>query len=314
MRTGIVGCGSIAAVHAFCLEQMDDCELVGFADVKKDRAEQFARKYGGKAYDSLEGMLWQESLDVLHICTPHYLHVPMALYGLSHSVHVFMEKPPAISKEQLEELEEAVKTTQKRMGFCFQNRYNPCVQTVRELLQTEAGSVKGARGLLTWSRSAEYYTENAWRGRWKTEGGGALMNQAIHTMDLLVYLLGSPQWVDARMSNHHLKQVIEVEDSVEAQIRIADRPVCFYATTAYCADMPPMIEIACENMTIRMEDPDVTIVYPDGRAEKKRGERSVSIGKSCWGSGHMRCIASFYEKLKTGEAFEAELPGGCGIQ
>lgn len=124
----------------------------------------------------------------MHICTPHYLHVPMAVYGLTHGVHVFMEKPPVISGEQLAQLEEAVAGSDRRLGLCFQNRYNPSVQEVKKLLASgEAGRIRGARGLVTWSRGREYYTESGWRGSLATEGGGALINQSVHTLDLLAY-------------------------------------------------------------------------------------------------------------------------------
>ena len=89
MKSVIVGCGGIAAVHAASLSQLGESELAGFADIKKERAENFVAKYGGRAYSCLEEMLAQEKPDVMHICTPHYLHVPMAVYGLTHGVHVF---------------------------------------------------------------------------------------------------------------------------------------------------------------------------------------------------------------------------------
>lgn len=309
MKSAIVGCGNIAAVHAASLDRLEGCELVGFADIKKERAERFAEQYGGNAYASFEEMLEQEKPDVLHICTPHYLHVPMAVYGLTHGTNVFMEKPPVISEEQFGELETAIQNADKRIGFCFQNRYNPCVLLTRSLLEKEAGKVLGARGLVTWSRDEKYYTESGWRGSLATEGGGALINQSIHTMDLLVCLLGKPVWTDAGMSNHHLKGIIEVEDTMEAMIRFADKSACFYATTAYCTDATPIIEIACENMTIRMEDPDVTVRYRDGRVEKPSLEADKPLGKSCWGSGHAACIGEFYHALETGERFLEDWDG-----
>lgn len=311
MKAVIVGCGNIAAVHAACLKQMEEVTLSGFADIRPERAQKFVEQYGGTAYSSLEEMLEAERPDVLHICTPHYLHVPMAIYGLIHGAHVFMEKPPAISWEQLSKLEKAVGASEKRIGFCFQNRYNPCVRAAKQLLEDgSAGAVKGARGLVTWSRSAAYYTESGWRGSLETEGGGVLINQSVHTLDLLVYLLGRPVWTDAGMSNHHLKDVIEVEDTMEAYVRFANQSsACFYATTAYCADMAPIIEISCENMTIRMEDPRLTIYHKDGRVERPQLEQAKPLGKNYWGSGHQACITDYYHALETGERFEQDLDG-----
>ena len=310
MRTALVGCGGIAAVHAKVLEAMTDCELVGFADIIPERAQKFAAEYGGRAYASLEEMIEAKNPEVLHICTPHYLHVPMAVYGLTHGAHVFMEKPPAISAEQFARLEEAAAGSDRRLGVCFQNRYNPCVQTVKKLLESgEVGKVKGARAFVTWHREVPYYTESGWRGSLATEGGGALINQSIHTLDLLVYLLGRPVWTDACLANHHLQGIIEVEDMMEANIRFEDVTACFYATTAYCTDEAPLIEIYCEKMKIRMEDPRVELIYPDGTRKELETEVIQPLGKGYWGSGHGACIGDFYRSIAENAPYPQELGG-----
>ena len=96
MRAAIVGCGTIAHVHAESISRLKGITLAAFADIIGERAQTFGNRYGGNAYSSLEEMLEKERPDVLHICTPHYLHVPMMLYALKHGVHVFSEKPPVI--------------------------------------------------------------------------------------------------------------------------------------------------------------------------------------------------------------------------
>lgn len=315
MRAAIVGCGSIASVHAKSIRKLPGNELVGFADIKEERARAFADEYGGRAYSNLEEMLERERPEVLHICTPHYLHVPMAIYGLEKGCHVFMEKPPAISKEQFAELERACLNAGKKLGVCFQNRYNPSVIEAKRLLASgKAGRILGARGLVTWSRGGAYYTESGWRGRLETEGGGALINQSIHTLDLITGFLGKPLWVEATAANHHLKGIIEVEDTMEACIYYEGRegeriPALFYATTAYCDDVPPLIEIACEHVTIRIEDLDVTLYYRDGRVEKPAIDRKEALGKSYWGSGHKDCIEDFYRCCAGDTHFAQELDG-----
>lgn len=308
MRAAIVGCGGIAHVHAAAIGEIPGITLVAAADIIPKRAEAFQNQYGCKPYSSLEEMLSSEQIDVLHICTPHYLHVPMLRYGLEHGVHVFSEKPPVISREQLFELQSL--HTEKRFGFCFQNRYNPSVRMARQLLASgQAGKVLGARGIVTWARDAAYYTESGWRGRWETEGGGALINQSIHTMDLLVYLLGKPLSIEATTRNHHLKGVIEVEDTMEAFIRFADVNALFYASTAYCENVPPLIEVACENLTIRIEDQSLTYLYRDGRIEQPKLSSERALGKNYWGSGHKGCIEDFYHSIAENRRFHQDLPG-----
>ncbi len=309
MKAAIVGCGSIARVHAGCIQSSDNHSLAAFADTITEKADSFAKQYNGHAYPSLEEMLEKEEIDVLHICTPHYLHVPMAVYALERGVHVFMEKPPVISKEQLEQLQ-AVHTG-KKMGICFQNRYNPSVIQVKKLIDSgEAGNINGARGIVTWSRSKVYYTGSGWRGNLAAEGGGALINQSIHTLDLLAYFLGKPISVDATMANHHLKGVTEVEDMMEAFLCFeGDKTACFYATTAYCSDVPPLIELSCDNMTIRIEDLEVTCYYKTGKMEKLPVRRMECLGKSYWGAGHRDCIADFYDSIEKKRPFSLDLKG-----
>ena len=308
IRAAIVGCGVIAEVHAECLTRMDNCSMVAFADIKQERAERFAERFGGKAYTDYQEMLEKERPDVMHICTPHYLHVPMAIAALNARVNVFMEKPPVISHKQLEELKAAEAQARGKLGFCFQNRYNACVCKAKELIDSgAAGKVLGARGLVTWHRDASYYSESGWRGSLETEGGGVLINQSIHTLDLLHYMLGKPLAAEASMSNHHLKGVIEVEDTMEAYVQFEQGTASFYATTAYCADVPPLIEIACENMRIRMEDPKLTIYHKDGRVETPDLCRLPALGKSYYGGGHMSCIGDFYDCVENGSHFPQEL-------
>ena len=107
MKTCLVGCGGIAAVHGSVLTSGIDTEFVAAADIKPEKAQTYAENFHTNPYPSLESMLEAEKPDVLHICTPHYLHVPMAIYSLERNINVFMEKPPAISFDQLEELKKA---------------------------------------------------------------------------------------------------------------------------------------------------------------------------------------------------------------
>ena len=119
MKAAIAGCGIIAAVHARCLAGMKDAELTAFADIRPERAQEFAKEYGGNAYASIDEMLEKEQIDVLHICLPHYLHVPVAIQALNAGVNVFMEKPPAISREQLKQLQDVY----KRQALCSAQAY-----------------------------------------------------------------------------------------------------------------------------------------------------------------------------------------------
>ena len=121
-RAVIVGCGNIAAVHAAVLTAQKDTELVDVADIHFEKAQDYAERFHTKPYASLEEMIEKEQPDVLHVCTPHYLHVPMTQYALERDINVFMEKPPAITFAQLDQLKQAVYASKAKLGLCYQNR------------------------------------------------------------------------------------------------------------------------------------------------------------------------------------------------
>lgn len=311
-RVAIVGCGGISQVHARVLGAMEDVELCAFADCRLNCAEKLAEQYGeGRAgsYGNLREMLAAEKPQVVHICTPHYLHVPMALEVLEGGGSVFMEKPPAISDGQFEQLEQALAQSNGKLGVCFQNRYNPSTKKVDELLREERlGKVRGGRVFVTWNRDAAYYRDSDWHGSRKTEGGGALINQSIHALDLLLRWLGEPEVVEASMGNHHLRGVAEVEDVVEAFLEFpGGKRACFYATTAYVSDAPVQIELTCEQGSIRVEEERVTVKYSQGEEAVYLLKAGGIMGKAYWGSGHASCINDFYRSLEEGTSYANDL-------
>ena len=304
-RIGIVGCGGIAQVHAAVLEQLDETTLIACADIRPERAEKMAEKYHCHAYSSLEDMLENEKLDAVHICTPHALHVPMAKKIAEKGIAVFTEKPPVVSREQWDELAAVAEKT--RLGICFQNRYNPNVREAKRLIEENVyGDLLGARASVCWKRTEPYYTDSGWRGTWELEGGGALINQSIHTLDLLIYLMGKADHVEAHMANHHLKGTIEVEDTVEAYLLLQGKPALFYATTAYVCDAPVMVEITLEKATLRLEG-DVLEIRTAQGIERKNFPLPQILGKDYWGHGHAVCIGDFYDSLKNNRPYQNDL-------
>lgn len=308
LRSAIVGCGAIAGTHALVLSNQPTAELSAFCDIVPEKAGNFASKYGGRAYSSLEEMLSKERVDVLHICTPHPLHTPMAKFAAGRGINVFTEKPPAVNEEQWEEFS-ALKDSHVRVGICFQNRYNPGTEFIKSLLAGgKTGKILSARAFVTWRRDAPYYTESSWRGGLETEGGGVLINQAVHTLDLLCWFLGRAKSVDARMANHHLKGSIEVEDTFEAYLEFQNATALFYATTAYGTDSPVFLELLCENCVLRLEEPEVSVKWRDGSLERHRLASPLSpTGKAYWGASHGVCIADFYDSIINDRIFRNDI-------
>lgn len=313
MRAAIVGCGGIAQVHAKCLKEIKGIELVAAADICSEKAAAFSKQYGITAYSDFTDMMDKEKIDVLHICTPHYLHTPMAVTALERGVNVFMEKPPVINSRQFEELKTAVDTEgTAKLGICFQNRFNPESIRMKELItQKKFGRLLGIRGIVSWSRTPEYYEDSNWRGDIDREGGGALINQSIHTLDLIQYITGeSPLSVDAVMANHHLKSYIDEEDMVSAFITYPGSIATLHCTTAYCRNLPVLIEAECERGRIRIEGNRISIINRQDTASEEFPNQEY-VGKDYWGAGHLECIRSFYEDILNGTGGTIEL---CDVE
>lgn len=312
-KVGIIGCGNIAQVHGWVLKNLDGTELAAVCDVDAGKAEVLSDRYAdgkAKVYTDWHA-LCEDALDVVHICTPHFLHAPMAVEALRQGKAVFMEKPCAISEEQFEAIKQADAMYPGKLGFCFQNRYNETTLAMDRILSDgKIGEIKGGRAFVTWRRDEAYYRESPWKGRWATEGGGALINQSIHTLDLLLRYLGKPETVAATLSNHHLKDCIEVEDTVEAWLSFAgEKRACFYASNGYVADAPVILELQGEKGCITMNGSELTLRNADNDAEHFSYERKSGIGKGYWGCGHRACICDFYQCIEQGRTFQADVSG-----
>ena len=297
-RIGLIGCGNISAVHAQVLHELENTKLVACADFLPARAAGTAARWHCSEYQDWKEMLERERLDAVHICTPHYQHPGMVEEAARRGIAAFTEKPPAIDAGGWERVMRA--SRKAPVGVCFQNRYHPHVRQCHNLLALKTyGELKGIRGFVTWNRSAEYYAAADWKGKWDTEGGGALINQAIHTLDLIVGFLGAPDTVEASMRNHRLRGTIEVEDTLEIYLRRGDVPALLYASNAYSQDAPVLLELHFERAVVRLEG-DVMTVIQDGGKRELPCETDPVIGRSYWGAGHKACIRDFYRCLQAG--------------
>ncbi len=303
IKSAIVGCGAISLSHVDAIKQITDAEIVAVCDIKKDKADALAEKNAAKAFYDFDEMLKGAEFDFLHICTPHYLHVPMAIKALERGINVVMEKPCAMNEAEIDKIHSYL--DKARVAVCFQNRYNASVIAAKELITSgRAGNVLGARAFMTWNRGGKYYTESGWRGTWSTEGGGVLMNQSIHTLDLLVELLGRPKRVSATVANHHQKGIIEVDDTAEAYIEFeSGATASFYATNTFVKDMPVSVDVVCEKVTICIKERHLELIWQDGRTETDNFEQAQTGGKLCWGSGHRALIANFYKAVSENTDF-----------
>ena len=304
MKVCIIGTGAICGVHIDALKAHGE-EITALCDVDTAKAEAVRGKYGLKCpvYDDYKRMLTETRPDAVHICTPHWIHAEMAVFALQNGVHVLSEKPVCIDIGQLRTLVRAEKSSDAQYGICFQNRYLDANEEALKIVSS--AHVYGAEGAVLWNRDAKYYASGAWRGKWNTEGGGVLNNQSKHTLDLMVNALGEPISVDARMSNRHLKGVIEVEDTAELLLRYPEFTAKFTATTAADGSFP-VFTAYYTNIGIVETRGDVLTLSGEETPSSKNARLS---GKNEWGAGHALLIADFYDKLTAGEKINCALDG-----
>ncbi len=308
-KVGIIGCGRILPMHAVPLSVSEEAEISAFCDIKKERAEAAARKYGGNAYADYREMLEDARPDAVHLCVPHYLHPVIAEYAMRHHCSVLSEKPMAI---RLEDAERCVKTAEETgvlYGVIYQCRYNTASRFVKNALESgKLGKIISARSTLTWLRSDHYYDDSDWKGTWDKEGGGVVIDQAIHSIDLANWMIGSdPLYVSAGIANRGHK-LISVEDSAEGLIRYRNGvDYGFYCMNNYGCDEPIEIRLLCEKGKATFSYDEATIVYDDGRTESVVQESDDLVyegGKDYWGFQHRKQIDQFYRALSGKEPLE----------
>ena len=311
MKVNLVGCGGVSKCHLNAINFLKNknVQLTAVADIVPERADKKAKENNCKAYYNYTEMLDNEKPDVVHICTPHYLHVDMAVEALSRGINVVLEKPCGTSVENLKHLIEAEKASDAKLAVCFQNRYNPSVVFAKELIDSNKyGEVKTARAMVTWCRDEDYYNADAWRGTWEQECGGVLINQAIHTHDLMQYLCGkNTVSVEGHISNFHLKDTIEVEDTASVYFTYDDGSrAVYFATNAAGKNSNPIVEVFCENAVIRVEGSSVYKIGDSVEQIFSQKTETEFVGKKEWGDSHTHLISDFYDCLASGEAFSID--------
>lgn len=215
---GIIGAGMIAGMHAASIRSLDNCELAGFFDPVPEAAKKRAEEFGCRAYPSLEAMLADPEVRAVTIATPSGLHGGVAVAAAKAGKHIFCEKPLEVDLEKTDAVIATCEENHVLLAPVFQIRFTRPVQLVRDAVERgRFGRMLSAGFRMHWFRSQEYYDSSKWRGTWSMDGGGALMNQAIHMVDLLLYLNGEPEEVFAYAGT--FTHQIEVEDNLCAAIR-----------------------------------------------------------------------------------------------
>ena len=307
MRAVVVGCGDISVVHLDALQRSDHAELVGVCDVDPTTAERTAQRCGVPGFTDHRRLLAELRPDVVHDCTPHDQHAPVLLGCLAAGAHVLTEKPLAHSLAAGRQMvEAAARHPALKVGVCFQNRYNGPVVAAQELIDSgELGAVLGASATVMWRRTADYYQARPWRGDRARSGGGVLINQAIHTVDLVQWLLGEVTAVRGDIG-HYGTQTPEIDVEDTAQLVLQHGPgvhTLFAASSLNVVDAPVEVVIHTERAVLRLQS-DLTLTHTDGRTETvAEAPVGTALGRSYWGTSHRLLIEDFYARLPEPEPF-----------
>ena len=252
IKFAIVGCGRIAQRHAEHISKRG--QLVAVCDVVEDKAQQLANTYGAKAYTSYADMLANEtSIDLIAVCSPNGLHAQHSIEGLKAGFHVLCEKPMGLSVKECGEMIQAAERANKRLFAIKQNRYNPPVAAIKEIIDAgKLGKVLSIQLSCFWNRNTDYYA-NSWKGT-KDLDGGTLYTQFSHFIDLLYWLIGDVEEVAAYMGNFAHKGIIEFEDTGVVILKFTNGAIgtVNYTVNSFDKNMEGSLTIFGEKGTVKI--------------------------------------------------------------
>jgi len=309
---GVVGAGLIADFHARALGEIENAQFVACCDPQVDRAEALAKKYGGKAFASYEQMLESDEIDIVTIATPSGLHMEPTVAAAQAGKHVLCEKPLEITLERIDAMIEAHEKAGTRLGGIFPYRFNDLMVPLRAAIESgRFGTISYASVYVPWWRTDEYY-KDSWHGTWKLDGGGALMNQSIHMIDMLCDLMPPIESVQAFTAT--LGHEMQAEDTAAGALRYTNGALgVIYGTTASYPGQFRRFEMTGTKGTVINVENSITVwQFADERPEDEEvrkkfmtieGGGGVADPAAITHENHRRNFKAFLDALEQGEDF-----------
>ncbi len=328
VRIGIVGFGAMGGQHAGYLtkNKVPKAVLTAVADTDPKKLELAKKKCGQdiQTFSCIEDLLAAKCCDAVILSVPHYFHPPYAIMAMKAGYHVIVEKPAGVYTKQVVEMNEVAKTAGVVYTMMFNQRTNPLYIKVRDLVQGgELGQIKRVIWIITdWYRSQSYYDQGGWRATWSGEGGGVLLNQNPHNLDLWQWICGMPSRVRSQVY-YGKHRNIEVEDDVTALVEYPNGATGCYITTVGDAPGTNRLEISGERGKIvvengkikfsrlRVPEPEFNATYKGGLGKPEVWEMEVPLGKGSYTS-HAGITANFCDAILDGKPLIA--PGEEGIK
>lgn len=317
---GIIGCGVIAPIHAEAIANVADAKLVAVADVRQENATKLAEPYGAETYSDYHEMLKRDDIHAVSLCVPSGIRAEIGEACAAAGKHILSEKPLEVTTERIDRLINAADNAGVRLGCIFQNRFAAGPRKVHEALTTgRFGKLVMGDAYIKWHRSQEYYNSGAWRGTRKLDGGGVLMNQGVHQIDLLLWFMGPVKRVTARTTliGH---EGLEVEDLACALLEFDNGAMgVIEGTTATWPGHPARVEIHGVDGSAVIEDGklkawDFRTELPEDKAIRDAMQQDSELGSgagdpisSLKSEGHRLQIEDFVAAIR-----ENREPGVAG--
>jgi UDP-N-acetyl-2-amino-2-deoxyglucuronate dehydrogenase len=319
VRFGILGCGVIGPHHARAIAGLEDAELVAVADVVPGLADELAGEYGCSSHSGLGEMLSESDLDAVCVCTPSGMHAGDAIAALEAGKHVVIEKPVDVTLAAVDRLLGVQRATGGKVAVISQHRFDAATLAVHRAISTQQfGRLTAGSAEVRWWRSQSYYDSGGWRGTWELDGGGVLINQAIHSIDLLQWLMGTVVEVNA-YTGLLAHERIEVEDTAVAILKFESGALgTIVATTAAYPGLSARIAVHGDEGSAVIDDDELVYfhaaeagqeakAYGGGENQSERVMEQYGGGSSGPGAGadpgslsmaHRDQISDFVEAVK----------------
>lgn len=302
-RFAIAGCGVIAPTHARAILELPDTQIVAACDVIEERARLFVERFGGKAFTDYREMFSSKPIDVVNICTPSGLHAQVGIEAAKQGIHVIVEKPIDVSLEKADALIQSCNQAGVKLAAIFQHRFDPAYKHLCQVVnEGRLGRLVFGGAYTQWYRSQDYYDSGDWRGTWEMEGGGALINQGIHYIDLLQNVMGPIGSLHAFCTTSAHERIV-VEDTAVAsiQFRSGALGVIESMTSAYPGFCTRLEVFGTQGGIIIEDDRIKEYRLLTGEAYRGEEQTGTSIAGSSsldiWHHGHRRQIADFLSAL-----------------
>jgi predicted dehydrogenase len=282
---GIIGCGNIGAIHADSIKKIDNARLIAVCDSNLNSAKNFGEKYQVDYFQDYKKLLEHKDIDVINICVPSGMHMDISIKASNAGKHILCEKPLEINLQKIDAINEAVRKNKVKLGVVLQKRLQQPSKIIKKALdERKLGRIISGSVYLKGYRTQEYYDQGKWRGTWEHDGGGCLMNQGIHDIDLLQWFLGPVESVYA-ITDTMAHERIEVEDMAIAIVKFKNKAKGVIESSTSCyPGFPSSINIYGTKGTINLRDDKIVdwkFMNPTEEDELFSNKILIDLKNSC---------------------------------